>query len=94
MNMYNWRVENFNNLLYLDICTHEHAYILDSNKELNYDFSMFSSYSGKIKDYGYRNVFLNLRIHIYTISRGLINDQHCTDNPEKSDEGHSMFFRD
>lgn len=43
--MFNWRVETFNNLLYLDIMTHEHAYILDSNKYLDYNYNMFVAIS-------------------------------------------------
>ncbi|KAF9410398.1 hypothetical protein HW555_010524 [Spodoptera exigua] len=33
-NLYNWRIETFNNLLYLDLIKHEHAFYLDSNYDL------------------------------------------------------------
>lgn len=45
--MFNWSVETFNNLLYLDIQTYNYATILDSNLHLRYDFTMFSRYNKK-----------------------------------------------
>ncbi|XP_060810239.1 uncharacterized protein LOC132904330 [Amyelois transitella] len=39
--IFNWRVECFNNLLYLDIHLHNYAYLLDSNLNLTYDYDMF-----------------------------------------------------
>lgn len=52
-NMYNWRIENFNNLLYLDVATHGHAYLLDSNLNLDYSYKMFNTkHNGEINNFG------------------------------------------
>lgn len=50
--LYNSRVETFNNLLYLDTITHEHAYFLDSNENLRYDDTMFDRRTGSINSSG------------------------------------------
>lgn len=59
--IYNQRIETFNNLLYLDIQKHQHAYHLDSNLDLSTDFQMFSRINGTLKDQGMRNIFANLK---------------------------------
>ena len=55
--LFNCRVETFNNLLYLDILTHGHAFLLDSNLNLQYDYSMFDRYTGSIKHRGLPRIF-------------------------------------
>lgn len=66
-NMYNWRVENFVNLLYLDITTHEHAYFLDSNKNLDYE--MFNKRTGLLNNFGMRTIFKDIDDFIYGIQK-------------------------
>lgn len=66
-NMFNWRIENFNNLLYLDVMTHEHCYTLDSNKRLTYDHSMFSKTTGSINDLGMYTIFRDIEAQIESI---------------------------
>lgn len=67
--MYNWRIEHFNNLLYLDVLTHEHLYLIDSNQNLYYDKSMFNiMYDGTINDHGINTVFEDLIQKIYDIN--------------------------
>ncbi|CAK1594420.1 unnamed protein product [Parnassius mnemosyne] len=51
-NIYNRRIETFNNLLYSDNINFEYCYILDSNKNLEYSTHMFSMYSGKLNKLG------------------------------------------
>lgn len=58
--MFNWRIENFNNLLYLDIATHGHAYLLDSNLNLDYSYKMFNYKTGDINNFGIQIVFNDL----------------------------------
>lgn len=58
-NLYNSRVNMFNQLLYLDNLTHEYAYILDSNLNLKYDRSMFRR-SGTLSNKGMSVVFQDL----------------------------------
>lgn len=62
--VFNWRVEIFANLLYLDINTHNYAMLLDSNLELTYDYSMFSRFNGRLKNFGMKNIMCNLQILI------------------------------
>lgn len=72
-NMYNWRVRNFNHILYNDVSTHKYAYVLDSNADITYDFNSFYRRSGKLNNFGMESVFMCL------IS--LINDiQYFTSN--------------
>ncbi|KAG7305369.1 hypothetical protein JYU34_009432 [Plutella xylostella] len=54
--MYNWRVETFNNLLYLDVSTHEHVFLMDSNENIKYSFDMFSQ-QGCVNNVGMNVVF-------------------------------------
>lgn len=89
--MYNWRIENFNNLLYLDIITHEHAYLFDSNENLKYDHTMFDRRSGKINNLGMRSILNNLGIFMNTFQTIHVPDelQYTPDDTE-----YSTFFRD
>lgn len=59
--LYNARIETFNNLLCLDLLAHEHAYFLDSNKNLKADFSMFNKNTGLINNKAIRTVFEDLK---------------------------------
>lgn len=61
VNVYNWRVGNFINLLYLDISTHEHAYFLESNENLSYDYKMFNSMTGKVNNHGMHVIFKDVQ---------------------------------
>lgn len=58
--MFNWRIENFNNLLYLDNESKEYAYLLDSNLNLTYDFRMFSKLNGEVNIHGFRTILHDL----------------------------------
>lgn len=101
MNMYNWRVESFNNLLYLDVSTHEHAYILDSNEELAYDYTMFNKFSGHINDRGFRTIFESLNRYMDVLRDGLSqtgpkdnNKKELTSTCTQTDEAGLEFFRE
>jgi hypothetical protein len=59
-NIYNKRVELFNKMLYKDNKKYEYCYILDSNKNLEYSYKMFSKYSGKINFTGLRVILRDL----------------------------------
>ncbi|KOB78891.1 putative E3 ubiquitin-protein ligase TRIP12, partial [Operophtera brumata] len=58
--MFNWRVENFNNLLYIDNESRKYAYLLDSNLNLTYDYRMFSKLNGKVNIHGFQIILHNL----------------------------------
>lgn len=58
--IFNGRIEHFNSLLYLDYLTYKYAYVLDSNLNLTYDFTMFHRRTGKINNYGMRVIFQDL----------------------------------
>lgn len=59
-NLFNWRVEVFNNLLYLDVTTHKYAYVIDSNRNLKYNNTMFHSRFGSLNNYGLQLVLRNV----------------------------------
>lgn len=67
-NMYNWRVEHLNNLLYLDILTYEHAYLLDSNKNLAIDSTMFTKL-GSVNNHGMQTIFKDIDEYIDGIKK-------------------------
>ncbi|KAJ0179867.1 hypothetical protein K1T71_004458 [Dendrolimus kikuchii] len=96
-NMFNWRVEHFNNLLYLDILTHEHAYIIDSNQNLNYDHTMFCRKFGHVNNFGIRIIFkdINKCINDIIISNNKVstNDNNKV-NYDNTLENQSNLFRD
>lgn len=80
-NMYNWRVENFNNLLYLDCLTYEYAYLLDSNLNLTYDHDMFNKYSGKINNRAIKQIFWDLHEFVYNDNpQDVVNDDNLCSN--------------
>lgn len=88
-NIYNCRVENFNNLLYLVILAHEHAYFLDSNKNLSCDIKMFDNFTGKLNNYGMSIAFTDIFYYINDIIKfDLQNDISLTkDNNSMHDKG-------
>lgn len=76
-NMFNSRIENFNNLLYLDVMTHLYTYILDSNLNLSYDSVMFDQRTGRINNNGISTIFEDLKLIIEEIST--TPDLNCVD---------------
>lgn len=68
-NIFNGKIEYFNSLLCHDIFTHEHAYFLDSNMNLTYDYKMFYRRSGKLNNTGMRTIFQDLNEILLDIKR-------------------------
>lgn len=66
--MFNSRVEHFNNLIYMDNTTHEYAYILDSNLNLKYDHTMFHRQTGTVNDAGMQVIVNDLNILLKKIT--------------------------
>lgn len=58
--IFNWKVEKFNKLLYNDIQKYEYAYLLDSNLNLSYDYDMFNRHTGRVNNYGLKIIFQDL----------------------------------
>lgn len=84
--MYNWRVENFNNLLYLDILTHEHAYFLDSNKNLSDDYTMFKKRTGLINNYGIHTIFIDIDDYIQGLKKCDLLSNNTNDESHQIDD--------
>lgn len=72
--LYNWRIETFNNLLYLDITTNRHAYVFDSNNYLSYDFDMFSKYNGHLNNNGMNIIVKELSFAIQDLDKESAED--------------------
>lgn len=90
----NWRIETFNHLLHLDILTHEHAFVIDSNVNLKYDHSMFYKHSGRINNFGLHTIFKDI-LHLITDIRSL--DTQTNEEEDKNDDvnkKHNTFFLD
>lgn len=60
--IYNYKVELFNNLLYLDLKSNEYAYFFDSNYTVTHE--MFSYKTGKINKNGWRNIYDRIMCNI------------------------------
>lgn len=96
-NMFNWRVENFNNLLYLDISTHKYSHLLDSNLNLTYDSSMFYTRTGVINNRGTRviikdlyNLMFYMKVHVHSENLDTNTNMNIDTYPQSSG---SQLFR-
>lgn len=83
--IFNWRVETFNNLLYLDVESHRHAFLNDSNLELSYDYNMFHSRGGVLNNYGFKRLVSGIKktvehVNIYNREQ---SSHTCTHRTEK-----------
>jgi hypothetical protein len=83
INFFNQRIEAFNRLLYLDNAENEYAFILDSNKNLNYSSKMFNRY-GFANRLALSTIFSDISILIHDINISY------TENPPNLNE---TFFR-
>lgn len=84
--LFNWRVEIFNNLLHLDVMTHEYAFLVDSNRNLRYDKTMFTPHFGTLNNYGLNVIFQNVNIKINEIKTyNLYKECNIVLSPEKQD---------
>lgn len=72
--IFNWRLECFNNLLYLDNHTHNYVYLLDTNLNLSFEYDMFSRQYGTINYYGMKRIFKDLENLIQDIE---YNNREC-----------------
>lgn len=66
-NFFNARVETFNQLLHLDNITSEYAYLVDSNRNLSYDYDMFPKHSGKINNTAMKVIFQDVKKTLHDI---------------------------
>lgn len=87
--LFNSRIETFNNLLYLDIITHGHAYFLDSNKNLKYDDTMFDRRTGSINYFGVQAIFKDVKNVIMYMQKNVIEcSEDCNENFTECKEKH------
>lgn len=56
--MYNYKVEMFNNMLYVELQNNKYTYFCDTNEKLTPQ--MFSEFSGRINKYGLRYTLQNI----------------------------------
>lgn len=93
--MFNWRLENFNSLLYIDNDSKHYAYLIDSNLNLIYDSRMFSKTNGKVNIRGFRVILHDLGKLIKRITEQnqphttSITNEQPTDNQEQTE---AQFF--
>lgn len=96
--MYNWRIETFNNMLYLDNLSHNYAWLLDSNLQLSYDNKMFSERTGKLNNTGMLNIYQNLKLLIDDLTSYYGTEDNAVlsgspSNSEKTEQSNLDFFR-
>lgn len=75
----NRKIYNFNELLLLNVQTHKYASLIDANKYLVYNYSMFHKPSGKINNAGLQTVFQNLSC---LIKNGVSNNVKLSESSE------------
>lgn len=85
-NLFNKRIEAFNNLLYLDNLNNEYAYILDCNKNLEYSTYMFNDRNGHINKRALNVIFNDILDLLQRISE-------CNSDKNKSTLHSLEFFR-
>lgn len=96
--MYNWRVENFNNKLYLDILANEYAYFLDSNKNLKCSYEMFHQNKGTINNHAMSIICKDILEFIQGIKEEL-SASSCEQNytnevNQNGEDAPTTFFRE
>lgn len=98
--VFNWRVETFNNLLYLDILSNNYAYLVDSNLQLSYDDRMFSYVNGNVNNQGMKSIFDNVKYLVDDLIKYnneydiLINDSNEKTDQSNMTKSNSDFFLD
>lgn len=86
--MHTSRIENFNRLLYLDVSTLNYAFLLDSNLNLDYDYTTFAPSTGDIKDHGIDIIFKDI-VDLIDLVKNNISLDLVSDNSNPNSE----FFR-
>lgn len=71
-NMFNFRIESFNNLLYLDNLQHQYANLVDSNLDWQYDLTMIQQTTGKINNRGMQKIFDTIKAILNTFDQSNI----------------------
>lgn len=74
--MYNWRIESFNNLIYNDNKKHEYAFLIDSNCNLTYNYEMFLTKSGVINNRGIVTILQDIKAFIINRTTTLVQLGH------------------
>lgn len=94
--MFNFRIETFNNLLYLDNHTHNYAEILDSNFNLTYDYDMFNKRFGTLNNRGLKQIFDDITQIIYSDSDHIdvvLESEQISHNSLGKTKQNTDFFR-
>lgn len=88
--MFNWRIEMLNYQLYHNIQVYDYAILFDFNLNLLYDYSMMTKQTGRLNNYGMRNIFDNLKMYLHNNSTDVNNnefvskiasDYNCVNDP-------------
>lgn len=85
-NLFNWRVELFNHLLFLDNLTHEYAYVIDSNLNLKYDHTTFHKRTGYLNNYGMQVIWKEINKFIEEYEEYSKKMDKSLESPEKETE--------
>lgn len=88
-NVFNWRVESFNNLLYLDVLSNEHVYLMDPNVNLSYDHTMFLRY-GQLNAVGINVILNDIALNIRKINE--LNKSDINNNIDLTEPNNNLFL--
>jgi hypothetical protein len=98
-NVYNGRIETFNDLLYNDNLINEYCYLIDSNLNLHCSFDMYSKYNGKINNHGVRTILYDIDKLILDFDKESdvkphkIDNIDLTTNPKRVEKSRRHSFR-
>lgn len=91
--IFNSRIEIFNNMICLDIMTHEHAFILDSNLNLKYDSTMFHSKNGALNRTGLKTIFHDIKQTLEDINNWYMANSSTNHLPAQQTDIEDSLFR-
>lgn len=87
--VFNWRVEMFSTLLYLDVKTYHYATLVDSNLNLSIDGTMFCKYDGRLNDTGMKTIFNDILLIIKNLN---IEANNAYEQNARGEINNTSFF--
>lgn len=88
--IYNYKIELFNTVLYLELQNNTYAYFYDSNRNVSLD--MFSSKTGMLTNLGLRHMYKDILCNIIADYSHYGYSMHISQTTKLKDEGPKLFL--
>lgn len=92
LNMYNYKIDTFGKLLYVDNLAHKYAHIFDSNSYIPANKEMYNLRSGMMKNAGLRTILNNI-CHMITDTSLQLDTDCSVENSNYIKPNDMQFFR-